>query len=91
MILFEIRSSSGVFADEPGHHTDVVLAVFLTVLLLTIVAGLVYVLRHLPTPRERAEPHNDRFDALLLLVLNGGRPWGRRPDEGERDTEPPTV
>lgn len=80
-----------MFVDEPGQHTDVVLAAFLAVFLLTIIAGLLYVLRHLPKPREPAEPHYDRFDALLLLVLNGGRPWGRRRDDDEKDTEPPTV
>lgn len=73
-----------------GNHTDVVLAAFLTVFLLAIVAGLVYVLRQLLKPREPAEPHYDRFDALLLLVLNGGRPWARRRDDTD-DSEPPIV
>jgi hypothetical protein len=69
----------------------VVLAAFLTVFLLTIVAGFVYVLRHLPKPGEPVEPHYDRFDALLVLVVNGGRPWSRRREKDEREGEPPTV
>jgi hypothetical protein len=58
-----------------------VAVVFLARVFVPVVASFVCFLLHLPKADELVQSRYDRFDALLQLMLNGGRPWDDPPDK----------